>query len=114
MDKSQAGMLLAYVRSIQGGEVTRLDIEAWHDVLGHLDYEDARVAARAHAVESVEYMKPAHIIQRVKQVRRAVEGGTMSPRREDCRTAGQLHRWLNDDTCMHCEVRAWELTGSET
>ena len=109
MDKSQAGMLLAYVRSIQGGEVTRLDIEAWHDVLGHLDYDEARLAAKAHASDSPEYMKPAHIIQRVKQGRRAIEGGTMSPRREDC---GQ-HRFLDDGTCMKCEVRKWEPEGGE-
>lgn len=101
MDKSQAGMLLAYVRSIQGGEVTRLDIEAWHDVLGHLDYDEARLAAKAHASDSPEHMKPAHIIQRVKQGRRAIEGGTMSPRREDC----GRHRWLPDGTCNFCETR---------
>lgn len=99
-------MLLAYVRSIQGGEVTRLDVEAWHDVLGHLDYAEAKAAAKAHASESSEHMKPAHIIGRVKQGRRAIEGGTMSPRRVDCVKEGRRHRWLDDGTCVLCEERA--------
>lgn len=76
-----------------------------------VECQAAKDAARAHASESAEHMKPAHIIQRVKQSVRAVEGGTMSPRRIDCGQEDREHRWLPGGTCMLCETRAWELTG---
>ena len=105
MQKSEVAMLLTFVHSIQGGETTDLEVAAWFEVLGDLAYEDAKAAVRAHAAESPEHMKPAHIIARAKRARQ-ITGGTMSPRRVNCQQEGREHRWFPDGTCGLCEERA--------
>lgn len=109
MEKSETGLLVAYVRSIQGGEVTRLDVEAWHDVLGHLGYDDAKAAAKAHASESTDHLKPAHILQRVRDQNARALPRTMSPEGKDCTKLGRpSHTWAPDSaTCLFCEQVAF-------
>lgn len=66
-------MLLTFVHSVQGGEVTDLGIAAWHDLLADIDYHEAMTAARAHYKIESRRLWPADI-------RRAVPGGSVDIR----------------------------------
>lgn len=48
MQKSDVVKLLTFKHSIEGGEVTPLEVEAWHQVIGDLGYAAAAGAARDH------------------------------------------------------------------
>lgn len=61
MKKSEAAMLLTFVHSVQGGEVTDIGIAAWHDLLSDVDYSEAMVAARNHYKTESRRIWPADI-----------------------------------------------------
>ena len=109
MDTREAFQLLTLASVFDGRTVDKETATVWAEVLADVPLADATAAMKAHYKDEAKWMMPAHVVQRVKQSRRAIEGGTMSPRREDC---GQ-HRFLDDGTCMKCEVRKWELERSE-
>lgn len=113
MNKQEVGKLLTLAALVDNRSVTTEACLMWHELVGDIGFDDAVDAMRAHYRESKDWLMPVHVRQRVRDARRAVEGRTSSERREDCREAGRLHRWLGDDTCMFCEVRAWELTGAD-
>ncbi|GGD33266.1 hypothetical protein GCM10010915_12060 [Microbacterium faecale] len=107
MNTEQLTALLARIQVLDNRQVDELTIQAWSPLMESVDYQAAVRAVNRHSVESTEYLKPAHIVRLVRDEQRAVTGGTMSPRREDCQAAGGEHRWLGGTgTCMFCEVRA--------
>ena len=69
MDKAQMAQLLTYVHSTQGGELTQLEVEAWHDAIGDLDYQDAMGAVRRLIRGSDARVKPAHVAAAVRSAR---------------------------------------------
>lgn len=107
MQQSEVAMLLAFVHSVQGGETNDIEVAGWFDTLGHLDYQDALAAAKAHARESSEHMKPAHIIGRVLSAGRAqsLNRSPLGAHWVDCAEQGRAHKWLTDGTCVLCEQR---------
>lgn len=48
-------------------------LQAWHEVIGHLDYPDALRAVTLHFQRSAEYLKPKHIIDLAREARRERE-----------------------------------------
>ena len=61
MQKSETAMLLAFVQSLQGREVTELQVEAWHELLADVDYAQARDVAEAHYRSETRALWPADI-----------------------------------------------------
>ena len=48
MQKSEVVKLLTFKHSVEGGEVVEAEVEAWHQVIGDLDYVEALAAVRDH------------------------------------------------------------------
>lgn len=69
MEHSQTARLLKYIHSLQGGELSPVEVDAWHSIVGRLDYDEALEAARAQVTASTDRVKPAHIIGRVQAAR---------------------------------------------
>lgn len=61
MQKSETALLLAFVQSLQGREVTELQVEAWHELLADVDYQDARDVVDAHYRSETRPIWPADI-----------------------------------------------------
>lgn len=111
MEAREAFQLLTLASAFDGRTVDRETAVVWAEVLADVSLADATEAMKAHYRDESRWMMPAHVVQRVKQKRRAVTGGTMSPRRIDCAREGRAHAWIGD-TCRLCEVRRWELEGT--
>lgn len=62
MEKSQTAKLLAIAAAVDPIAVTKLTVETWHEVIGHLDFDAAREALREHRRTSTEVVRPAHIL----------------------------------------------------
>ena len=62
MQKSETAKVLTFVRSIQGGEVTQVDVEAWHELIGGLVYEDAMSPVRDHFAREPRRLWPADLL----------------------------------------------------
>ncbi len=66
MRKAEIGYLLAVCASFDHRTVGEADIEAWHHVLGHLDFIPCRQAIYMHYGRTADFIAPAHIIDEVK------------------------------------------------
>lgn len=77
MQRSQTAKLLAKAALVDNRTVDAMTVEAWHEAIGHLDYDDAMAALTEHRRTSTEYLQPAHITAGVKKIRAArVDRGT--------------------------------------
>lgn len=70
MQKSQTAELLTIAAAVDPIPVTKLTVEAWHEVIGHIDYEAAREALRQHRRASSETVRPIHILELTKPKRK--------------------------------------------
>lgn len=70
MRPDQIATLLAYISSIDGRHTSTLMAEAWSDLVVDLDFEDAKAAVRDHCRASTDWLKPAHILTGVRQIRK--------------------------------------------
>lgn len=61
MKKSEAARVLVYLSSVEGNEVTELQVETWHDALSDVDFAEAMEAARDHVRTQSRRMWPADI-----------------------------------------------------
>lgn len=61
MQKSETALLLAFVQSLQGREVTELQVEVWHELLEDVEYSAAMEVARAHYRNETRALWPADI-----------------------------------------------------
>lgn len=69
MQASQTSELLAELAAIDNREVTTLTVEAWHEVIGHLDHTVARRAlVKARQNLTIDYVEPKHILAHALQV----------------------------------------------
>ena len=100
MNKQEIGKLLTLAALVDNRTVTTEACLMWHEIAGHLDYDDAVAAMQAHYQNSTVWLMPAHVIQRVAAKRRALDRPkTMSPEvPDDC----GHHKWLPNRTCLYC------------
>lgn len=70
MQKSQTARLLGKAALVDNRTIDQMTIEAWHEIVGHLDYDDALAALLKHRTESTDYLMPAHIVAGVKAIRK--------------------------------------------
>ncbi|OOB91207.1 hypothetical protein B0T42_07365 [Rathayibacter sp. VKM Ac-2630] len=76
MTPRECSELLTYASIIDNRTVAPETVQAWMEVLGHLDVTLARQAIIQHRRESTEYLMPAHVIrgaQRLRAASRAIE-----------------------------------------
>jgi hypothetical protein len=59
--KSEVAKLLTFVQSLQGREVTELQVEAWHSLLGDVQYQEAMSVAQTHYATETRPLWPADI-----------------------------------------------------
>lgn len=60
--KSQLVRLLTLASAVDPIRIDEVAVDAWLDVVGHVDYEVAHEALREHRKTSTEPFKPAHVI----------------------------------------------------
>lgn len=72
MDETQIRAVLAVAMSYDHRDPGDSDVEAWLAAahLGNWTYAEARDAVIAHFTFETEYLKPAHVTQRIKAARR--------------------------------------------
>jgi hypothetical protein len=61
MLKSEMAKVLVFVHSVQGGEPTDLEVEAWFTLVGDVDYDQAMDAATEHFKTESRRLWPADI-----------------------------------------------------
>lgn len=66
MLKSETAMLVAFVASLEGREPNELQVESWHEIIGHLDYEEAKEAAREHFRTESRRFYPADLVTTIR------------------------------------------------
>jgi uncharacterized protein involved in exopolysaccharide biosynthesis len=69
MTPGEIARLLAAAAMFDYRKVEKADAQAWHLVLGDLDFDDAMEALRRHYAESTERLMPAHVRQGVRTIR---------------------------------------------
>ena len=79
MTPEETGKLLATCASFDRRKAGPLDVIAWHRVLGDLSYADCENAVIAHYTEGAEWIMPAHVRQRVREIRARRVDGTEAP-----------------------------------
>lgn len=62
MNKAEVAKLLVVASMVDSRIVAPETVEAWHDILGDLDYETAREGMNLFRRESDAYLMPSHII----------------------------------------------------
>lgn len=66
MTPDQFGVLMMKASALSGRQFDAVVVEAWYDVLGEYDYEDAVRALNRHFRNSDEYLQPVHIIRGIR------------------------------------------------
>lgn len=99
MEKSETAKILAKAALIDNRHIDRETVEAWHEAIGHIDYETAMAALTIHRRTSTEYLVPAHIASNLRRARehRAIEANRMralDPPQPQPRT--KMPAWFRD------------------
>jgi len=103
MNRQEVAQVLTLASLIDNRSITDEACRMWHDVIGHVDYDVAVEALRAHYTESTAWLLPAHITGYARAERLNALPSTMSAARPEC--APDAHRRLPDGTCLLCTHR---------
>lgn len=81
MTPEETGQLLARAALYDNRKVDTPTVIAWHHVLGDLPYQDCEAALAAHYTETTDWLMPAHIRNRVREIRhqRIQDAGIPAP-----------------------------------
>lgn len=91
MKKSEVLKLLTIASAFDNRRPTDVQVEAWHAVIGDLDYALAEAAVRRHFRESSQWMLPVHVVDGAAALatEQAWTAPTLSPdEAELCAAAG--------------------------
>lgn len=83
MNPRECSELLTYASIIDNRTVAPETVNAWWEIVGHLDVNLARQAIIQHRRESTEYLMPAHVIRgarRLSDARRSIEAPPECPK----------------------------------
>jgi hypothetical protein len=97
--KSETAQLLGKAALIDNRKVDAATVEAWHEIIGHIDYRTALTSLTIHRASSAEYLQPAHIIANLRKARdqRAIEASrnrALDPPRPSPRT--KMPEWFRE------------------
>ncbi|MDG4796198.1 hypothetical protein [Micromonospora sp. WMMD1082] len=70
MTPPQVAAILALAAARDRRTVGEVDVRAWHEDIGDLDFDDARNAVSRHFRESTEYLMPVHVRRIATELRR--------------------------------------------
>lgn len=71
MNNHEVSQLLAYIAELDGRQFTPTTVQVWADVLGdEYTLAEMRAAVKDHFVNSTEFLKPGHLVARVRTARR--------------------------------------------
>jgi hypothetical protein len=82
MTPRECSELLTYASIIDNRTVAPETVNAWMEIVGHLDVTLARQAIIQHRRESTDYLLPAHVVKnarRAQEARRAIESPPECP-----------------------------------
>jgi hypothetical protein len=79
VNAKETGLLLARCASYDRRKVGDVDVIAWLQVLGDLPFADCEQAVIGHYADSTEWIMPAHVRQRVRELRNRRLDGTKAP-----------------------------------
>lgn len=71
MNAEETGRVLAKCASYDRRKIGDADVIAWFQVLGDLPYNDCIAAVVAHYTDSTDWIMPAHVRRRVRDIRDA-------------------------------------------
>lgn len=100
MTPAETAKLLALCAAVDRRKVGDADVLAWHRILGDLRYADCEAAVIAHFSESTEWIMPAHVRNRVKEVRRirVEDAGVPAPPPDLIEDPERYRAWLRAAT----------------
>jgi len=61
MTLTDVARLLAYIRTLDNRTIDEATVQAWHDVIGDLKFEDCIEGVRRHFRNSTDYLRPGHV-----------------------------------------------------
>lgn len=70
MNKSQVAAILGLIAARDNRTIGEVDVRAWHEDIGDLEFDDARRAISLHFQESTDYLMPVHVRRIAKQLAR--------------------------------------------
>jgi hypothetical protein len=77
MTKSELGQLMDYLSAIDNRQISPEKLQVWFDLIGYLDFADAKAAViEAQREESISYVEAKHVIAfalRIKEKRKSEE-----------------------------------------
>lgn len=77
MTKTELKELMEYLSAIDNRQLTAEKLQVWFDLIGYLDFEDAKAAViEAQREESISYVEAKHVIAfalRIKEKRKTEE-----------------------------------------
>lgn len=73
MNKRETAMLLGRISVIDGRKLPDTAVETWHEIIGHMPYAEAVEALRIVASQSVDIIKPAHLLRARSTARAQIE-----------------------------------------
>jgi hypothetical protein len=80
MTKSELKELMEYLSAIDNRQLTAEKLQVWFDLIGYLDFADAKAAViEAQREESISYVEAKHVIafaMRLKEKRKSEEART--------------------------------------
>lgn len=69
MTLTEMGKLLTVAATLDNRSINEFTVQAWFEVIGHLDFEEAREALYDHYATSTAWLMPAHLNDLVKAQR---------------------------------------------
>lgn len=73
MNKRETAMIVARVADIDRRTLTDTVVETWHEIIGHVPYDEALAALHIVASESVDTIKPGHLLRARPAARAEIE-----------------------------------------
>lgn len=107
MTREEVGHILTKAAMIDNRAVTPALIQAWHELIGDIDYADAMAALNYHRANSTEYLVPAHIIAGVRRIRadRIERAITAAPPAAIADDAAAARRWMDQQIAAIADGR---------
>lgn len=70
MTKKELGELMDYLSAIDNRQITAEKLQVWFDLIGYLDFEDAKQAVvEAQRESSIQYVEAKHVIAFAAKIR---------------------------------------------
>lgn len=69
MQKSQVTKLLTIIGALEGFVPDEHLVDAWHSIIGDLDYDDASAGLREHLRTNPQRTKPSHVFEAARKLR---------------------------------------------